>query len=124
MSNESSNKSKNGQIEITAKAVEEIQKIRDQNNIPTTHGLRLGVKSGGCCGPSYLLGFEENVNETDSVFETNGLKVIVDNNSIHFLAGAQLNFVENEYGSGFAFQNVKNLDQLNGGHCENGSCGS
>lgn len=124
MSNESLNQTNNGHVEITAKAIAEIEKIRGQHNIPTTHGLRLGIKSGGCCGPSYLLGFEGNVNETDSVFETNGLKVIVDNNSIHFLAGAQLDFVENEYGSGFAFQNVNNLDQLNGGHCESGSCGS
>ncbi len=123
MSNESINKSNNRNVEITAKAIEEIQKIRDQNNIPLTHGLRLGVKSGGCCGLSYLLGFEENTNETDSIFEINGLKVIVDNNSLHFLAGAQLDFVENEYGRGFSFKDVRNLDQLDSGHCDNGSCG-
>lgn len=124
MSNESLNKSNNGHVEITAKAIEEIQKIRSQNNIPTTHGLRLGVKSGGCCGLSYVLGFEEKISETDSVYETDGLKVIVDKNSLHFLGGAQLDFVANEYGSGFSFQNVKNLHELEGGHCESGSCGS
>lgn len=123
MSNESLNKSNNPHVEITAKAIAEIQKIRSQHNIPTTHGLRLGIQSGGCCGPSYLLGFEGNMNETDSVFETDGLKVIVDNNSLHFLAGAQLDFVENENGKGFSFQNVKNLHELEGGHCESGSCG-
>lgn len=109
-------------VEVTPKAVDEIQKIKTANNIPTTHGLRVGIKGGGCCGISYALGFEEKSVEGDSVYETNGLKIFLDKLSGDYLAGAQLDFQENEYGKGFVFNNVKQHEDHSGNSCSSGSC--
>ncbi len=110
------------QIEITEKAAEEIQKIRDDNKIPITHGLRVGIKGGGCGGMNYLMGFDEKAKESDQVFESAGLKIFVDNNSVNYLLGAQLDFKENEFGKGFVFNNVKKMDQKPNGECGDGAC--
>lgn len=109
-------------VEITQKAVEEIQKIKTANNIPATHGLRVGIKGGGCCGMNYALGFEEESGEDDSVYESNGLKIFLDKLSGDYLAGAQLDFQESEYGRGFVFNNVKQEQSYTGNGCSSGSC--
>jgi iron-sulfur cluster assembly protein len=110
----------NTTVDITEKAIEEIQKIKSTNNIPSTHALRVGIKGGGCCGVSYVLGFEEKPSEEDNEYQLNGLKVFMDKTSVEFLSGAQLDFQENEFGRGFVFNNVK--DQNEGMGCGDGSC--
>jgi iron-sulfur cluster assembly protein len=107
-------------VDMSSKAVEEIQKIKTANSIPATHGLRVGIKGGGCCGMTYVLGFEEKSGEEDTVYEANGLKVFIDKISSEFLTGAQLDYQENEYGSGFVFNNVKQQEGTNS--CGDGSC--
>jgi iron-sulfur cluster assembly protein len=109
-------------VEITQKAVEEIQKIKTANNIASTHGLRVGIKGGGCCGMNYVLGFEEKSSEEDTVYESNGLKVFMDKISSDYLKGAQLDFQESEYGRGFVFNNVKQEHNHDGQGCAGGSC--
>lgn len=109
-------------VEISEKAVEEINKIRSANNIPDNHGLRVGIRSGGCCGVSYLLGFEEKAKEEDTVYESVGMTVFIDLVSSDYLAGAQLDFQENEMGRGFVFNNVNKEPSHGGDSCSSGSC--
>jgi iron-sulfur cluster assembly protein len=111
-------------VDITLKAVEEIQKIKTANSVPESHGLRVGIKGGGCCGMSYVLGFEEKSGEEDTSYETNGLKVVMDKTSADYLSGAQLDFQENEFGRGFVFNHVKQEQSHAGDGCNGGSCES
>ncbi|RCK76634.1 MAG: putative iron binding protein from the HesB_IscA_SufA family [Ignavibacteriae bacterium] len=108
-------------VELTDSAVNEINKIKNANNVPENYGLRLGVRSGGCCGLEYILGFENNIQENDKVYESNGIRIIIDNNSLYFLNGAKLDFQVSEFGQGFVFQNLQN-DIGNSCDCENGTC--
>ncbi len=109
-------------VEITEKAVIEINKIRTAHNISVNHGLRLGVRSGGCCGVSYLLGFEEKAKQEDIIYETGGISIFIDPVSSDYLAGAQLDFRESEMGSGFVFNNVNQEHSPSANGCSSGSC--
>ncbi len=93
------------EIEITDKAVKQIKQIKDENSIPEAHGLRIGVKGGGCSGLTYQLGFDGEIKESDSVFEKDGIKVIVDGKSLFYLTGTKLDFSDGLNGKGFVFNN-------------------
>jgi iron-sulfur cluster assembly protein len=92
-------------IELTAKAAEEIGKIKEENGIPQSHILRIGVKGGGCSGLSYVLAFEESQREGDILIEDKGVKVLVDEKSLTYLQGTVLDYTDGLNGRGFVFNN-------------------
>jgi iron-sulfur cluster assembly protein len=73
-------------------------------------GLRLGVRTSGCSGMAYTLEFADELNDTDSQFESFGVKVLVDPKSLVYLDGTELDFVREGLNEGFKFNNpnVKN----------------
>ena len=93
------------EIQLTEKAVTEIKNIKATNNIPDTHGLRLGVKGGGCSGLTYVLAFDEQAKEKDHVLDLKGVKVFVDQKSMFYLSGTVLDFSDGLNGRGFVFNN-------------------
>lgn len=76
-------------------------------------GLRLGVKTTGCSGLAYVLEFVDDLNEDDSVFEDNGVKIIIDAKSLVYLDGTELDFAKEGLNEGFQFNNPN----------ANGECG-
>ncbi len=92
-------------VDITPRAAKEIRKVMSENDIPEAHGLRIGVKGGGCSGLSYVLGFEEQPREMDTVFQREGLTVFVDPKSLPHLDGTTLDFSGGLDGRGFVFNN-------------------
>lgn len=70
-------------------------------------GLRIRVVGGGCSGMSYELGWEDQAAPDDNVFESQeGIKVYIDKNSAPYLAGIEIDFVDNNMmGAGFAITN-------------------
>ncbi len=92
-------------LAITPKAAGEIKRIKAENRVPETFGLRLGVKGGGCSGMSYVLGFDEKPKEEDETFELQGVTVFIDKKSLMYLSGTQLDFTDGLNGSGFVFNN-------------------
>jgi len=72
---------------------------------PTTDFVRVGVKSGGCSGLSYELKFDTERNENDSIFEANGVKIIVEKKSFLYLVGTILEYSGGLNGKGFVFNN-------------------
>ncbi len=93
------------EIKITPKAVEEVIKIRKENNIPEDFGLRVGVKGGGCSGLKYSMGFDGEQKEGDTIIEQNGIKLFVDGKSLFYLSGTELDFTSGLNGRGFVFNN-------------------
>ncbi len=68
-------------------------------------GLRLGVKTSGCSGMAYVLEFADQIEEGDQVFEDKGVKIIVDEKSLLYLDGTELDFVKEGLNEGFQFNN-------------------
>lgn len=93
------------EIMLTEKAAAQVAKVKSENSIPAEHGLRLGVKGGGCSGLSYVLGFDEKPTEKDRVFTVHGVTVFVDPKSLFYLSGTVLDFSDGLNGKGFVFNN-------------------
>lgn len=93
------------EIVVTEKAIREIERIRSENNIPTHHKLRLGVKGGGCSGLSYVLAFDEAERPGDRLFDFGSTSVIVDPKSLFYLSGTTLEFNDGLNARGFVFKN-------------------
>ena len=68
-------------------------------------GLRFGVKTTGCSGLAYVLEFVDDVQEDDTVFEDNGVKIIIDGKSLAYLDGTHLDFAKEGLNEGFQFTN-------------------
>jgi len=69
------------------------------------HGLRIGIRGGGCSGNSYFMEFCEAPEEGDEVFMSHGVKLVVDPRSLTRLQGTEIDFVDGLMGSGFKFNN-------------------
>lgn len=93
------------EIRITDKAALQIRRLKEDNQIPAAHGLRLGVKGGGCSGLSYVLAFDEQPKEKDHVLQINGVTVYIDPKSLFYLSGTELDFSDGLNGKGFVFNN-------------------
>ena len=74
-------------------------------------GLRIGIKTTGCSGMAYVLEFVDEVDEGDEVFETQGVKVIVDPKSMVYLDGTQVDFAKEGLNEGFQFINPNAKDE-------------
>jgi iron-sulfur cluster assembly protein len=68
-------------------------------------GLRLGVKTTGCSGMAYTLEFVDELQDEDVVFESHGIKVIIDPKSLVYMDGTELDFAKEGLNEGFKFNN-------------------
>ena len=91
-------------LRITSGAASKVNEIRTAEGIETTMALRLRVVGGGCAGFSYDLYFDEPT-EVDRQFEVQGVKCVVDEMSLMYLVGTEIDYVEGLQGAGFKFQN-------------------
>ncbi len=91
-------------INLTARAAEKVNEIRSAENIEDSFGLRLRVVGGGCSGFSYDLYFDSPT-EVDQQFSVAGVKVVVDEMSLMYLVGTEIDYVEGLSGAGFKFNN-------------------
>ena len=93
-------------INVSDMAKDKVQNLMEEDGFnPNTDFVRVGVKSGGCSGLSYDLKFDKTQKETDKVFESNGIKIIVDTKSFLYLIGTTLEYSGGLNGTGFVFKN-------------------
>lgn len=97
-------------IHIKSKAMERLRELKSKQEDPSAPMiLRMGVRSGGCSGMSYVMDFttEDDVNEDDEIDEypEDGIKCVVDAKSLLFLYGLELDYSDELIGGGFKFFN-------------------
>lgn len=93
-----------GLVRITAKAADQIREIRSSSGIEPHEALRVRVVGGGCAGFSYDLYFDTPA-EVDRRVMISGVDVIIDEMSLMYLIGTEIDYVENLQGAGFKFNN-------------------
>ena len=97
-------------IQVTDKALAQIKNIMQAEN-KKDHSLRIGVRSGGCSGLSYVMEFSKEILPNDEVLEVDGVKILIDVFSGMYLKDSELDFSDGLNGAGFEFKNpnVKDL---------------
>ena len=92
-------------ITITDTGAEKVREfLESQQADVSVAGLRVGVRGGGCSGFQYQLAFDEQ-RDSDIVFESHGLKLLVDKESLQFVSGSTIDYEESLQGAGFKVNN-------------------
>ena len=92
-------------ISFTDKGAEKVQEFLSSQSVDVqTSGLRVGVRGGGCSGFQYHLAFD-NQREGDAIFEDQGLRILVDNQSLPYVDGSSIDYVDSLQGAGFQVNN-------------------
>jgi len=92
-------------VTLTAAAAAHLEVVRAEKGLAPTAGLRVFVKGGGCSGLQYGMMFETEPAADDLVFDSAGVRVVVDPVSITYLQGATIDYVEGPMGGGFHIDN-------------------
>jgi iron-sulfur cluster assembly protein len=103
-------------ISLTEQAAKQFLTLMTQDN-KTGWALRFGIQGGGCCGFEYFLDAAPKAEESDTVFESNGVKILIDPNSLPYLMGTVIDYVDGENGPGF-----KIINPSAGCGCNHGCC--
>ena len=90
-------------ITLTPVAIEKVKLILAGQE--EAKGLRIAVTGTGCSGFQYQMKLEKESGTKDEIYEMDGLKLFIDKHSLLLLSGTHIDFVENENGSGFKFDN-------------------
>jgi len=107
-------------VSLTQPAAAAIRDVLQQKNLPG-YALRLFISGGGCSGYQYGLALDSNIRSEDKVFETEGIKLIVDEVSIKYLQGATVDYVDGITSSGFKIINPNAISSCNCGQSFNSS---
>ena len=91
------------EITLTDNAKLHIEKVLGKD--PDGLGLRLAVKTTGCSGNQYVIETAKSVTEDDKTIDYQGIKIIVDKNSLRYLVGTELDFIRDGLNSNFKFNN-------------------
>lgn len=88
-------------VSISDRALKEIRQIILTKSIPSDHGLRVGVKGGGC-GVSLMIGFDKK-KESDQAYMVEEIPVFIDKRHTMYIIGKEVDFYDGEEGRGFTF---------------------
>jgi len=97
-------------ITLSDKAASRIKEIMAGSS-KSTIGVRVGVKSGGCAGMSYLMEYVKDVKEGDEVIEDKGVKVFIDPGAVMYLLGTEMDYKKEEFSSTFVFKNPNETER-------------
>ena len=90
-------------ITLTEKAAQRVEKYLESRGIGI--GLKLAVKTTGCSGMAYVLEFADEIPSDDHIFESHGIKIMVDPKSLIYIDGTELDFAREGLNEGFQFNN-------------------
>lgn len=92
-------------IQLSETAAKKIQALREEEGRAASDFLRVKVKKGGCSGLSYKLDFDSAAGADDKVYEIQGTKIAIDNQSLLYVLGMTLDYEGGLNGQGFVFSN-------------------
>jgi len=104
-------------ITLTNAAADRVKDFLDKRGKGV--GLRLGVRTSGCSGMAYVLEFVDAIEAGDAVFEDHDVKVIVDQKSLVYIDGTELDFAKEGLNEGFKFNNPNVKDECGCGESFN-----
>ena len=90
-----------------AQRIKEIMSKAESNAV----GVRVGVKSGGCAGMSYIMEYTNEINPNDEINEEKGVKLFVDPSAIMYLLGTEMDYKKEEFSSSFVFKNPNETER-------------
>lgn len=90
-------------ITITETAAERVRQFMAKRG--KGEGLRIGVRTSGCSGKAYVVEYADRIEPEDEVYESHGVKIIVDKKSLVYLDGTELDYTREGLNEGFKFNN-------------------
>ena len=96
-------------IKLSDKAADRIKEIVSENK--DSLGVRIGVKSGGCAGMSYIMEYAKAQQPNDELIEDKGVKVFIDPSAIMYLLGTEMDYKVEEFSSSFVFNNPNETER-------------
>ena len=90
-----------------ASRIKEIMSNAEKNAV----GVRVGVKSGGCAGMSYVMEYAKEINPNDEIIEDKSVKLFVDPGAIMYLLGTEMDYKKEELSSSFIFKNPNETER-------------
>ena len=93
--------------ENAANRIKEIMSKAEKDSV----GVRVGVKSGGCAGMSYVMEYAKEINPSDEIIEDKGVKVFVDPGAIMYLLGTEMDYKKEDFSSTFVFNNPNETER-------------
>jgi len=93
--------------ENAAKRIAEIMSSAEKDSL----GVRVGVKSGGCAGMSYVMEYTKEINPNDELIEDKGVKVFIDSAAVMYLLGTEMDYKKDNFSSSFVFNNPNETER-------------
>tara|TARA_B100001250_G_scaffold297782_1_gene259251 strand:- start:204 stop:539 length:336 start_codon:yes stop_codon:yes gene_type:complete len=93
--------------ENAAGRIKQIMSSAEKDSI----GVRIGVKSGGCAGMSYVLEYAKETKPNDEMIEDKGVKVFIDSAAVMYLLGTEMDYKKEEFSSSFVFNNPNETER-------------
>ena len=84
-----------------ANRIKEIMANAEKNSV----GVRVGVKSGGCAGMTYVMEYAKEIKPNEEMIEEKGVKVFIDPEAIMYLLGTEMDYKKEQFSSSFVFKN-------------------
>jgi len=97
-------------ITLSDNAAQRIKEIMANAN-DSSIGVRIGVKSGGCAGMSYVMEYAKSSKSNDEVIEDKGVKVLIDPSAVMYLLGTEMDYKKEELSSTFVFKNPNETER-------------
>ena len=97
-------------IKLSDNAVNRIKEIMSAAE-NSTIGVRVGVKSGGCAGMSYIMEYAKDVKPNEEIVEDKGVKVLIDPKAVMYLLGTEMDYKKEELSSSFVFNNPNETER-------------
>ena len=97
-------------LTLSTNAAERIKEIMSSADNKTI-GVRVGVKSGGCAGMSYIMEYAEDIKPNEEIVEEKGVKVLIDPKAIMYLLGTEMDYKEEKFSSQFVFKNPNETER-------------
>ena len=97
-------------IKLSDNAATRIKEIMSKAD-NSTIGVRVGVKSGGCAGMSYVMEYAKEAKKNEEVIEDKGVKVFIDPNAIMYLLGTEMDYKTDKFSSQFVFKNPNETER-------------